>query len=260
MLIIQAYENTTTPAWIQRCLDSVKSWAETSGHDYRFSPLLFDRVPAWFRDRCGPEIGPMTDLGRLCLMQHWFDQGASPVVWIDADVLVFDPRHLHIPPGLGFLAIDEITVGAGPDGVPVIMDRSVNGALLGASRDNAMFGIYRDAIESLVRNAPAGRLPRTIAGPQLLSTLAKQHPINCLTTVGLFTLPILNDIAQGVELMPRTFSQSFGHRVAAANLCHFFRDMVVAGDVPRYDAILEQAINRLLESRGEVVNQYLPVG
>ena len=259
MLIIQAYENNTTPAWIQRCIESVKSWAAASGYDYCFSPLLFDRVPDWFRDRCGPEIGPMTDLGRLCLMQHWFEQGASPVVWVDADVLVFDPQHLSIPPGLGFLAIDEITVGCGTDRIPVVLDRSVNGAVLGASRGNATFALYRDAIESLVRDAPEGRLPRTIAGPQLLSRLAKQHPIDCLTTVGLFTLPILNDIAQGLELMPRVFSQSFGHRVAAANLCHFFRDIVVDSDVPHYDAIMEQAIIRLLETRGEVVNQHLPL-
>ena len=259
MLIIQAYENKTTPAWIQRCMESVRSWAAASGHDYRFSPSLFDLVPGWFRERCGPEIGPMTDLGRLCLMQHWFDQGASPVVWIDADVLVFDPSNFYIPNGLGFLAIDEITVGCGADRVPVVLDRSVNGAVLGASRGNAMFALYRDAIESLVHNAPEGRLPRTVAGPQLLSSLAKQHPIDCLTTVGLFTLPILNDIAQGLELMPRVFSQSFGHRVAAANLCHFFREIVVDSDVPHFDAIMEQAINRLLESRGEDVNRYLPL-
>jgi hypothetical protein len=257
MVIVQAYEAATTPPWIQRCLQSVKAWAEGAGFAYRFSPTLFDRIPEWFRQHCAPEIGPLTDLGRLCLMQALFDEGEEAVVWVDADVLVFDPAGLHVPRRPGFLVIDEVTVGSEPNGTPVISERGVNGALLGASRGNATFDAYRQAIESVVREAPAGKVPRTVAGPQLLTQLAKQHAMERLTTVGLFTPAMLADLAHGKENLPRAFSLAFGHRVAAANLCHFFRDMLLERSVPVYDDAMMQAIDRLLESRGEIVNRYL---
>ena len=257
MLVIQAYEAKTTPEWIRRCMQTVEAWARSCGHDYRFSPVLFDRIPDWFRQRCGSEIGPMTDLGRLLLMQSIFDEGEDAVIWVDADVVVFDPANLQVPPDPGFLCIDEVTVGCGEEGVPVISSRTVNGALLAVSRGNAIFTIYRKAMESMVSAAPVGPLPRTVAGPQLLTRLARQEPVARLTSVGLFTPSILNDLAQGEETLPRAFSRAFGHRVAAANLCHFYRDTIDQGDVPVYDDIMLRVIDRLVDSRGEIVNRYL---
>jgi len=241
-------------------MQSVREWAALRGYDYRFSPLLFDRIPDWFRRRCAPEIGPLTDLGRLCLMQALFDEGAEDVVWIDADVLVFDSLNFHVPVRPGFLVIDEVMVGPDASGMPGARPRSVNGAVLGASRGDPLFHIYRDAIESLVRNAPAGPVPRTIAGPQLLTALDRKHPMERLTTVGLFTPAIMSDLAQGREGMPKFFSQTFGHRVAAANLCHFYRDTLAPQIAPRYDDFMLDVIGRLLESRGEIINRHLPAG
>lgn len=260
MIILQAYEGRTTPDWIARCMQSVQSWAASQGHDYRFSPLLFDRIPEWFRRHCAPEIGPLTDLGRLCLMQALFDEGAEDVVWIDADVLVFDPENFHLPVRPGFLVIDEVTVGPGAQGEPFASARGVNGAVLGASRGHALFGIYRDAIESLVRDCRPGAVPRTIAGPQLLTVLAQTHVMARLTSVGLFTPAILNDLVHGRDAMPRFFSQTFGHRVAAANLCHFYRDTLIEQQAPTYDAVMLKVIGCLLDSRGEIINRHLQAG
>lgn len=259
MIILQAYESESTPAWILRCMQSVREWAALRGYDYRFSPLLFDRIPDWFRQRCAPGIGPLTDLGRLCLMQALFDEGAEDVVWIDADVLVFDPVNFHVPDRPGFLVIDEVMVGPDANGVPGALPRSVNGAVLGATRGHPLFDTYRSAIEAVVRNAPPGSVPRTIAGPQLLTALDRAHPIDRLTTVGLFTPAIMSDLAHGREGMPRFFSRTFGHRVAAANLCHFYRDTLAPGQAPRYDDFMLDVIGRLIESRGEIVNRHLPV-
>jgi len=255
--ILQAYEAPGTPEWISRCLGSVRDWAASRGHGYRFSSTFFDRVPAWFRERCHPETGPLTDIARLVLMRELFDEGADFVAWIDADVLVFDPDALVVEHAAGFTVIEEVTVLEDAQGRGSVSPRGVNGALLGARQAHPMFGRYVEAVENVVRQHPAGPIPRTIAGPQLLTELTRGASIDRLTTVGLFTPGILAHIASGEARLPRLFARSFGHRVAAANLCHFFRGEVAAGSVNRYDAIMQAAIDRLLLTRGEIVNRHL---
>jgi hypothetical protein len=55
----------------------------------------------------------------------------------------------------------------------------------------------------VVLEALAGRVPRTVAGPQLLTKLVEQHAMQRLTTVGLFTPAMLAELANGGEALPR---------------------------------------------------------
>ncbi|MCE9633967.1 MAG: hypothetical protein K8Q92_07260 [Methylophilales bacterium] len=252
--IIQAYEAPAVPGWIARCLASVREWAALQGHDYHFSPEFWRYSPDWFRRRCGTELGPMTDVARLYMMKEQFERGVECAVWIDADVLVFDPQNLNIPTEADFFGIEEVTVLSFDDGSTQISPPGVNGALLGARRDSSMFDIYLDAVESVVRDYPELVLPRTVAGPPLLTQLAKSHNIECLTTVGLFTPNILNEIALGIPRLPAIFAKSFGHKVAAANLCHFYRDFLPAGTAAQYDALMHRALDQLITTKGDVVN------
>ena len=255
--VLQSYEAASTPAWISRYLDSVRSWAAERGYRYRFSPAFFDRAPAWFKERCAPETGPLTDVARLYLMQELFDAGEEFVLWVDADVLVFDPAALAIDPATGFTVIEEVTVWEDAQGRGFATPRGVNGALLGSRRAHPMFLRYFEAVEDTVRAHPEGPIARTIAGPRLLTTLTDGASIERLTSVGLFTPEILVQIATGRQTLPRLFAHRFGHRVAAANLCHFFRGEVPAAAVDRFDAAMLAAIDLLVQSRGEVVNRHL---
>jgi hypothetical protein len=200
----------------------------------------------------------MTDIARLYMMQEQFDRGADRVVWIDADVIVFDPDHLALDTGAAFFGIEEITVLVASDGRIAASPVGVNGALLGARRGSELFAAYLKAAEEEVRDCPDKVPPRTIAGPVLLTKLAGKQPIACLTSVGLFTPAILADIAAGQSRLPAFFARSFGHRVAAANLCHFFRGLIPGASAAHYDAIMLKAIDVLLQTRGEVVNRHLP--
>jgi hypothetical protein len=112
-------------------------------------------------------------------------------------------------------------------------------------------------MEAEVRDHPDPVLPRTLCGPVLLTKLAATHKIDCLTTIGLFTPAILADIATGQSRMPAAFARAFGHQVAAANLCHFYRDIVPDTATVRYDAMMLKAIDVLVHTRGEVVNRHL---
>jgi hypothetical protein len=199
----------------------------------------------------------MTDVARLYMMKELFLEGAERVVWVDADVLVFDPENLMLDIDDSFFGIEEISVFAYPDGSTKVSPVGLNGAILGARRDSALFSLYLDAVESRVRDYPEEVLPRTIAGPLLLTELAKTNFIKGLTTVGLFTPNILYDIAHRQSYLPALFAKSFGHKVAAANLCHFFRDLLPDAGAEEYDEIMRKAIEQLILTKGEVVNCHI---
>jgi hypothetical protein len=258
-VVLQAYEAPDTPTWIARCLDSVRRWSIERGHDYELlSDGFFARSPVWFRERCGNQGGPVTDLSRVLLMQDLFGRGYQKVIWVDADVLVFDSTALEVNIGSGFLALYEITLGIGPNGEVNVSGPTVNGAVLAATSGSVVFDFYRHAIEENVRNFRGQEIPRTIAGPEMLTRIAQVVPIECLTTVGLFTPAMLGEIARGEDRLARIFAERFGYRVAAANLCHFFRGEISADARARFDSLMLTAIERLLETRGDCVNRYLP--
>jgi hypothetical protein len=255
--IVQAYEASTTPAWIAQCLRSVEEWAAMRGYDYQFSPVFWSYVPEWFRERCGSELGPLTDVGRMYLLKKQFECGADYVIWVDADVVVFDPSNFIIDTSVDFFGIEEITILTFPDKKITVSSPGLNGAVLGASHGSEQFDMYLNAIEAVVRDYPNQKIPRTIAGPQLLTQLAATNRIASLTNVGLFTPAILNEIAQGKTELSAIFSRSFGHKVAAANLCHFIRETLTEESILIYDEVMQVAINRLVASRGSIVNKYL---
>lgn len=256
-LVVQAYEAAATPGWIARCMRSVREWAASRGYHYESTDRFFGLAPDWFRARCGSQLGPLTDIARLVLMQSGFGRGYRQVVWCDADLVVFDPDVLALPDADGLTAIDEVTVGPGSDGSLMVSPRTVNGALLAATRDAGVFLHYFDEVLRVVREHPPGPVPRTIAGPLLLTRIARESKVATLPNVGLFTPAILLELAQGREALPGTFMHHFGHAVAAANLCHFAREENGAENRAAYDRVMDLAIDVLLSTRGEVVNRLL---
>ncbi len=94
-IVIQTFRNHAVPAWIKRGLDSVQNWARLHGYDYS---LAGDE----FYDLCGPEyLGrggknpqAITNLARLVATRQRLDAGYQRVIWMDADIFVFDPARL----------------------------------------------------------------------------------------------------------------------------------------------------------------------
>lgn len=259
-MILQSYEAPSVPGWIARCLVSVQRWAAARGYGYAFTDRFFDAVPDWFRAICGRETGPMTDIARLVLMQRLFDRGAAFVVWIDADVLVFDPDALAIDATAGFFGIRERALLLDRDRRPVIGPENVNGAILGSARDDPRFATYRWAVEEIVRRHTDGPIPRTIAGPQLLTRMASRHPFAALDHVGLLTPAMIAEIAAGGTDLCSRYMAAFGSPLAAANLCHFYRDAVSDERRRRFDDAMNRAIALLVDTRGATINDLLGAG
>ena len=96
-IVYQSYRTQNVPGWIQQCLRIVPIWARAQGYEYRFfDEALFDRLPAWFRKRVSHRILPMSDLARLLLARELLDEGFDRVVWVDADVLIFDIKQFSV--------------------------------------------------------------------------------------------------------------------------------------------------------------------
>ena len=98
-LVIQSYQTDDVPAWIRRCLASAKAWAQQSGYDHLMTD---DRA----FQLCGPDYLAATggnkimlsDLARLEMIRIAHRDGYERAIWMDADVFVFDPAQLRIPP------------------------------------------------------------------------------------------------------------------------------------------------------------------
>ncbi|WP_373488515.1 hypothetical protein, partial [Blastomonas sp.] len=221
--VLQGYQADARPRWIEMCLQSVREWAGVYGHDYVFTDRFFDPVPDWFRAKCGAQIGPLTDLARTLWMQRCLDAGCDAVVWVDADVLVFAPGRLRLPPITRLTAIRELTPLVSARGEIRVTGEGVNGAILGAPADGSGLADYRSAITACIRNAAPGAIARTMAGPALLTDIGKKLGLDVLDHIGLVTPGMAGALLRGQPQLPRAYMTAFGSPIYAANLCHFAR-------------------------------------
>ena len=96
-VVVQSHRAPLPHAWLEPCLASVASWADGCGYDYRFvGDELFDLLSERERLICASQPVVASDLARLRLCQTVLAEGASSVVWCDADSLVFDPAAVEL--------------------------------------------------------------------------------------------------------------------------------------------------------------------
>lgn len=259
-IVLQSYRRHAVPAWITTCLDSVAAWAKQSGFDHRLlGDEFFDYAPQWVRERCGPQIFPVTDLARLYLLQDYLGRGYDRAVWLDADIIVFAPELLKIDTQAGYAFCHEVMLGELPDGRVHISAPSINNAAMVFARNHPMLDFYRFATEAILQHAPPGEIKRTAVGPKFLLALQRAMPLERLTSVGLFTPRLLADIAGGGTPLCGAYARQFGFPLAAANLCHFTHHFADVAKRQRLDTLFARAIDQLLVTRGQIMAPGLEV-
>jgi GT2 family glycosyltransferase len=257
-LILQSYRTHDVPPWIATCLDTVRAWAERHTFGYHFlDDSLFSYAPAWARERFGAHLFALTDLARLHLIKAGLQQGYRRVVWIDADVLVFDPARFSIAMTGAFAFCREHMLAGQPNGSVRAEAPGINNAVMAFTADQPVLDFYLYAAESRLRRADPRILERTALGPDLLRRLAAVLPLETFTQVGLFTPLLLGELASGETRMARLYAQQARTPLAAANLCHFARHEAAAAERPPLDLIYRKAVDILLATRGGVVNRHL---
>jgi len=246
-VVLQSFRTHDVPPWLQACLRSVQRWATGQGWQHRFmDDRFFTLAPDWVHQRCGHNLYAVTDICRLLWARAALAEGVERVLWVDADVLVFDPPALALPAGIGHGLARELFLCVERDGSsrPV---HGVNNALMVFERGDALLDTYLQASLDCLRTLPDGPVPRTALGPALLQSLGAQQDLQLVERVGLFTGALMADIAAGGGALSQRYLQLCGQPPAAANLCHFQRNATPPPQRPGFDALYRRAVERLLQ-------------
>ncbi|MBL6946795.1 MAG: hypothetical protein ISR47_09155 [Rhodospirillales bacterium] len=243
-IVYQSFRTTGVPAWMNTCMASVKEWAVGEGFDYRFlGDEIFDSVPGWYRDKAGGKIPIVTDLARLRLARVFIEEGYDRTIWLDADVLVFDPGNFTISVVEEFAFGEEVWVQPSKSG-GLQAYRHVHNAICVFVSGNSMLDFYIHACESILGRVEGG-VPSQLVGPKLLTALHNMIGFALIPEVGMLSPLTLRDVASGGGPALDLLRERQSAPLRAANLCSSLAGTEKDGVQVTQD-LLDQACARLL--------------
>lgn len=244
-LVLQSHRLPLPHPWLEPCIDSVRDWCRLRGYRHEFFDAgFFDPVPAALLEKTRARPVIASDLARLRWLQHFRDRGHQRVLWMDADVLVFDPEGLVLPDSPSAVG-REVWIDRNRQG-RLKAWRKVHNAFLMFGPGDSLLDFYADSAERLL-TAANGPMPAQFIGPKLLTALHSLSRFPVLETAALFSPLLLRDLlgddADGGAI--DLFEHESDAAPAAANLCC---SSVNEGQLD--DAHMQQSIERLLAWRG----------
>jgi hypothetical protein len=251
-IVFQSYRTERVPAWITTCMATVREWAAAQGFDYEFLDDRFlDLAPPWFREKAGPEICPVTDLARLVAARNYLERGCTRAIWVDADMLMFAPRHMSLDVVDGYAFCREVWTNIAPDGTPQFEHRA-NNAVSVFDTGNVQLDFLIDAFQRVAR--PQAQL-RRIVYSRTLTRLAAVAPMPVVECIGIFSPALMADVASGRDRLLPAYAREVRAPLAGANMCGSL--VGKAGNAAQAgEAAYQAVIRRCLDSGGEVVNRH----
>jgi hypothetical protein len=252
-VIYQSYRTTNVPNWINSCMQSVKVWADLNAFDYRFyDDVFFEYAPDWFRDKANHEICPITDLARLVAAKQLLSEGYQRTIWVDADMLVFDPSNLSIDLHQDFTFCHEIWLYTDSNDGNQIIHR-VNNSMTVFCANNVHLDFFIDAALRIGKYSTSiGKLD---IGTNFLSTLRSILPFPLLENVGILSPVLMNEIYLDKPNRLLNYAHALRLPLACANLCASLQNQNIQG-VFVDSAIYDNVVKRLLVTQGNVINQH----
>ncbi|MFC4351472.1 hypothetical protein ACFOW6_07950 [Fodinicurvata halophila] len=240
-VVFQSHREADRPEWIDLCMQSVRDWAETRGHVYRFyGDDLLDRVPNWFVENSGGRRQIMADLGRLLVARELLADGADQAIWFDADTLVFAPETMDLSlsedPGYAFGR--EVWVQPAQDGRGLKAHRNIHNAVCLFRRDNVFLDFYIHAC-LVIMGRVSGGVPPQIIGPKFLTAQYNILGFPVFDTVGAFSPAVLRDIHRGAGPALDLLCRKSLTRPLAANLC-----ASLSAEAPDMNAVCQQLLSQ----------------
>lgn len=249
-LIIQSFRTHDIPAWIARCLASVRAWAAAAGHDYRLTDDgVFSLCGDDYLAAVGDNMRSITNLCRLELIRLALAEGYELAVWMDADILVFDPEALAIGPR-GRITFARETWISPTEGGGWTVNQTLNNCVVACPAGDPDLDLIIETTRHRARHHVVQHNHQV--GVELIRGLNRFLAFPLLTNVGMFSNHMVMAVAQGSEGLLRLQAVQHQHPIHAANLCageHMFPV------VP--DAMTHAAIDLLLATRGGIVNAHL---
>ena len=185
--------------------------------DYRFmGDELFDCVPDSLLRKTREQKVVATDLARLLMLQDALHENYQTVIWLDADLLIFDAAAFVIP-DLPCAVGREVWVQPDRHGKLKVF-RKVHNAFLMFARGNSFLDFYADTAQRLL-SLNQGTMPAQYIGPKLLTALHNVAILPVLESAGMFSPMVCKDIIQGGGAALDLFIGHSPQPVAAANLC-----------------------------------------
>jgi hypothetical protein len=243
---------------MQRCMQSVREWANFRGYDYEFvDDALFDFLPAFIRNDPRAPLLPKTDIARLGLLEDRLKRHER-AIWLDADALIFDPAAFTMPEDCSAMFCHEIWTSLNDDG-ELIHRRGINNALMIFERGHPLLGFLRYATVQLYQHHDPAGMSSIALGTNLLNKLGRMLPLRLHTQMACLS-PLLLAAAHYADQPQwlRAHAREHGHPFYAANLC---RSLLTAPstrqrprdlDASQMQALVEQAIL----TRGSVLSGF----
>lgn len=230
-------------------MTSVQQWAQLQGWHYLFLDDRFlDLPPAWARKRCGGNLYAITDIARLIWAQQTLAEKYDRVVWVDADMLVFDPagltHHVVSAPDHGFAR--ELFLRA--KGHHTEPQWGINNALMVFDRQTPVLAEYLRIALEILAGYRDNEVPRTAMGPTLLNQLDITRSLHRIEGIGLFTPAMLEPFSIGRDRLMQEYLSHCAEPLTAANLCHFMRNTLATARRPAFDRIYDVALERLMNN------------
>jgi hypothetical protein len=252
-VVFQSFRTRDVPPWIDACMASVRGWCERRGLVYDFMDDAFlELVPEWYARKADHHIYLVADLARLVAAQRHLDRGFRRAVWIDADVLIFDPDRFDLDVRSDHAFCAEVWImmdGAGVERA----HRRVNNAISVYDRDNPFLPFYLHACQQIVRNLPSPVPPLSVS-TRFLTELHPQLGFELVPNAGLLSPHVQAALHAGLDTTLRLLMEQHGGPLYAANLCAHFRDRETGG-VCLSDEDFETTVEQLLRSGGESLNR-----
>jgi len=251
-VVYQSYRTTHVPGWITRCMSTARQWAALRGFDYEFlDDEFFARVPAEFRGRTDNKI-LLSDFARLIVARELLARDHQRVVWIDADVVVFDPQSWILPTDSDFYFCHELWPTLRQNGVA--LEYRVNNAVMVFSQGNHFLETYIDLCERILRTD--AKLKNWHLGVRFLTGLQLVCPLPLLPNIGMFGSNLLEDIYRGPKKLLSAYIRTMAVPLVAANCCASVSGEH-SGDFEMTEQVYDAIIDQCIATRGQVLNQYL---
>jgi hypothetical protein len=237
-------------------MESVKSWTQANNFTYKFfDDSFFAFAPDWYREKVNNQIHLVTDLARLVATKQLHASGFDRVIWIDADVIIFDPANFVIPQDQAYGFGLEAWLNKKDEKFTVTI--SVHNAIMHFHAQNSFLDNYIDAVENIVRTAPETSLKHTAVGTDFLTAIHRRSPVPILASCALFSPMSVRAIANNKVKAIQATAARLSSPIVCANLCSTFR---VGNEISKKeieDGTYEDAIANLMNSKGEIFNQFI---
>jgi hypothetical protein len=255
-VVLQSFRTSDVPAWMERCMASVRAWAELRGYDYEFmDDRIFALCGADYLAQVGDNKRSITNLARLELIRLRLAGTYERAIWLDADTFVFAPAAFRMDIGTGYAFAREVWVYRDAAG-HTFVDHTVHNASCVFTRNQPDLDFFIRTVRYI---AATRQIQESFqVGVRLLSGL--QYPLcfPLLQDSGMFSSEVVHALATGDDGLLAILARGHAHPVHAANLGFSLLDAASPLSTGMPEDLVMTAMDRLEQSAGAVINRFYP--